>query len=190
MTADSDLRPWLALGRAVLTRRVELGYRTRGQFAEATGLTIKTLGEIERGERGSYDRSTLAQVEQTLQWRPDAIRQAIGSGVTSDGELMVAPGADPSWLSTPEGIARHLFRDDLVLTALLHRAGLPEPDLFRLILHVRAVRERQNAELLNDVAARIRAAGGWAPDQPYPPTWLFDGDGKSNDGGAKSNNAS
>ncbi len=59
---------------------------------------------------------------------------------------------------------------------LLHRAGLDDTTLFRLILHVRAVRERQQADLLDDVAARIRAAGGWAPDQVYPPLWLFGGE--------------
>lgn len=174
-TPADDLRPWVALGRAVLTRRVELGYRTRGQFAEAAGLTIKTLGEIERGERASYDRSTLAQVEKTLQWRPGVIRQAVESGLTSDGELLVSPSSDPSELSTPEGIARYVYRDDLPLVALLHRAALPDAALFRLILHVRAARERDNARLLEDVADRVRAAGGWAPEQPYPPTWLGDG---------------
>lgn len=66
------------------------------------------------------------------------------------------------------------FRDDLPLVALLHRAALPDAALFRLILHVRAVRERDNAVLLNDVADRVKAAGGWAPEQPYPPTWLVE----------------
>jgi hypothetical protein len=175
-TPDDDLRPWVALGRAVLARRVELGYKTRGPFAEAAGLTIKTLGEIERGERASYDPSTLAQVEKTLQWRPGAIRQAVSSGLTSDGELLVPPSSDPSELSTAEGIARYIFRDDLPLVALLHRAGLPDATLFQLILHVRAVRERDNAVLLKDLAERVRAAGGWAPEQPYPPLWLAEGE--------------
>jgi hypothetical protein len=58
--------------------------------------------------------------------------------------------------------------------ALLHRAALPDEALFRLILHVRAVRERDNARLLNDVADRVRAVGGWAPETPYPPLWLVE----------------
>lgn len=59
---------WTALARAVTDRRVELGHRTLRAFAEASGLSTKTLGEIEGAKRSSYDRATLIQIEQALRW--------------------------------------------------------------------------------------------------------------------------
>ncbi len=166
---------WEQVADRIRERRAELRL-TRAQLADAARVSARLLGDLENARRANYDGRTLAQVELALGWRRGAFAR-IGHG--QEPELAnphVEP--EPSWLSTPEGIARHLHRDDLVLTALLHRAGLTEPDLFRLILHVRAVRERQNAELLADVASRIRAAGGWAPEQPYPPTWLGEDGGR------------
>lgn len=72
---DATITPmgWQELAGAVINRRVELGMRTRKQLADATGMTVKTLGEIERAERTSYDPATLARVEQVLQWEPGTI---------------------------------------------------------------------------------------------------------------------
>lgn len=67
------MEAWRAVGNAVINRRVELGMRARGDLAAATGLTVKTLGEIERGERASYSRATLAVVEHALRWPPGKI---------------------------------------------------------------------------------------------------------------------
>lgn len=72
---------WASLAEAVVVRRVELGMRTRSNLAKVSGLTVKTLGEIERNERTSYDRSTLATIEHALCWAPGTIR-AILSGET------------------------------------------------------------------------------------------------------------
>lgn len=58
--------------------------------------------------------------------------------------------------------------------AVPHRAGRDDPR------GLNAARERQNADLLNEVAAAIREAGGWAPEQVYPPLWLLE---ESNNGG-------
>lgn len=236
---------WQALARAVVSRRVELGMKTRGALAEATGLSARTLGDIERARRTSLSPSTLAKVEQVLGWpeghidallhtAPDDDPLAILGSLLEEGPdgtprlppdlkpehfpegspqrrvltaffaglqqqkvvtMRPVPGgtevgkvggpklrvvrpdaAEPSDLQTPEGIARHVHRDDLPLVALLHRAGLDDTILFRIILKVRAIRERQSAQLLTEVADLIRAAGGWAPEQPYPPLWLLDDD--------------
>ncbi len=67
------------VGATVLARRVELGYRTRNEFAKATGLTIKTLGEIERGVRPTYSRSTYALIEQTLGWATGYLERKLGA---------------------------------------------------------------------------------------------------------------
>jgi transcriptional regulator with XRE-family HTH domain len=60
---------WERLGRAIVARRVELGFNTQKAFADHLGLTPRILGDIEGGKRDSYDRATLARVEQGLQWR-------------------------------------------------------------------------------------------------------------------------
>lgn len=180
---------WGKLGKAITRRRVELGLDTIAAFARHVGLSTRILGDLEGGRRSSYDPATLAKVEQALDWPEGRVEEILYPPQT----LMAVPGPNPdtftvgpadalaaipavdeSWLSTPEGIARHIYRDDLVLVALLHRAGLTETDLFKLILKVRARREQQNAALLAEIADLIRQAGGWAPEQPYPPLWLVD----------------
>lgn len=157
---------WPALARAIVARRIEIGHDTQKALAKASEISLRTISDLEAGERGGYTASTLAKLEKALEWPPGRIQTILDGAEPSPG----------SELSTPEGIARYLFRDDLPLVALLHRAALPDAALFRLILHVRAVRERDNAALLKDLAERVRAAGGWAPEQPYPPTWLIEED--------------
>ena len=195
---------WKRLAEEVIRRRTHLGYPTRKEFAEATGFKPKTLGDLETLKRTNFSQVTLAQLEKALDWPEGRVAEILRSRLspfarTDDSApdtfdtdrldalppLMVA---DPSWLSTPEGIARHIHHDDLPLVALLYRAGLTEADLFRLILKVRARREQQNAALLQEVAAAIRELGGWAPEQPYPPTWLvaLDGLDEANEAAQKS----
>lgn len=76
---------WTALARAVTDRRVELGHRTLRSFAQASGLSTKTLGEIEGAKRLSYDRATLIQVERSLQWPSGAV-EAVLAGRPAPGE--------------------------------------------------------------------------------------------------------
>lgn len=170
MTVMDQSGNWALLAEQVIARRVELGHPTRDGFAKASGLSARLLTDLEGVKRTNYDRVTLARLEKALRWPEGKVRDLLATP-----EQPATP--EPSWLSTPEGIARHIHRDDLPLVALLHRAGLTESDLFRLILKVRARREQQNAELLGEIAAAIREAGGWAPDVPYPPTWLMEDEG-------------
>jgi len=159
---------WKLLAQKVVERRVQLGHPTRDKFAEASGLSARLLQDIEKAKRANYDAVTLARLEKALQWAEGRL-QAI---------LATPEPEKPSELQTPEGVARYLYRDDLVLVALIHRAGLNDVDLFKLILRVRAIRERQNAELLDLLAGEIRKLGGFAPEQVYPPTWLIDDEGE------------
>ncbi len=159
---------WSEAAEAIVSRRVELGMRSRRKFAEATGLTVKTLGELERVERTTFERSTLAAVEHALKWSPGTIQ-----GLVDSSPATPAHPAE-SWLSTREGIARHVHRDDLPLVELLYRSGLTDSAEFQLILHIRAAREAEQRRLLEDVAQQIRDGGGWAPERAYPPLWLVE----------------
>jgi transcriptional regulator with XRE-family HTH domain len=146
MSGDPDpLEPWRRLGAAVIARRVELGYRTREAFAEKAGLTSKTLAEVERGLRASYDPATLAKVERTLRWQPGRVRQIL------DGPQVIDPAE----------VARTIARDDFVPTWLIVNSGLSPADVLRVELLVRQRREEwERAVLWPEVAALITGLGG------------------------------
>jgi hypothetical protein len=65
-----DTAAWERLGRAVVARRVELGFHTQVSFADLIGLTPRILGDLENGKRLSYGKSTIARVERGLKWEP------------------------------------------------------------------------------------------------------------------------
>lgn len=69
--------PQARLGAHVIARRVELGYKTRAAFADATNFGLRTLGDIETGRRPSYDRSTIAALEKALQWTTGTVTRIL-----------------------------------------------------------------------------------------------------------------
>jgi hypothetical protein len=79
----------------VVARRVELGMRDRRAFAEATGVTERTLGKLENGQRVSP--STLAIVENRLGWAPGSCRRILAGGEPSVG----SPDHEPAEYEDP-----------------------------------------------------------------------------------------
>lgn len=102
MPARQIPEEWHALARAVIDRRVGLGHKTLRAFADASGLSTKTLGEIEGAKRKSYDRATLAQVEQALRWPSGTIRGLLAANATQ--EALPASEKVPAHL-TPQQLA-------------------------------------------------------------------------------------
>src|SRR4249919_969644 len=95
---------WQRLADYVVARRVELGMRDRRAFAEATGVTERTLGKLENGQRVSP--STLGMVENRLGWAPGSCRRILAGGEPRGGapDLEHAEYEDPTlWhiASTP-----------------------------------------------------------------------------------------
>jgi hypothetical protein len=95
---------WQRLADYVVARRVELGMRDRRAFAEATGVTERTLGKLENGQRVSP--STLGMVENRLSWAPGSCRRILAGGEPNVGsqDLGHAEYEDPTlWhiASTP-----------------------------------------------------------------------------------------
>jgi hypothetical protein len=74
---------WMRLADYVIARRVELHMRDRRAFAEATGVTDRTLGKLENGQRVSA--STLGVVENQLGWAPGSCRRILAGGEPSAG---------------------------------------------------------------------------------------------------------
>ncbi len=163
---------WAELGQAVLARRVELGYRTRPRFAKLAELSVKTLGEIERGDRGSYDPATLAHLEQVLGWPDGRMRELVGDDMPGPKatpprrrarpELQeVEAEEEPRTIFHPDEIARTIRRDDFVLVWMLTNAALTPADLLRVEMLIRQRREQWEREhLWPAVAARIAELGG------------------------------
>jgi Helix-turn-helix len=69
---------WRRLADYVVARRVELHMRDRRAFAQATGVTDRTLGKLENGHRVSP--STLGVVENQLGWGPGSCRRILAGG--------------------------------------------------------------------------------------------------------------
>ena len=64
---------WPALGKAVVRRRVEMGFDSRKGFAVSAELGERNLSDIEHGRRESYDPGYLVKLEQALRWPPGTI---------------------------------------------------------------------------------------------------------------------
>src|SRR5579859_5136383 len=103
---------WKRLADYVVARRVELHMRDRRAFAEATGVTDRTLGKLENGQRVSP--STLGMVENQLGWAPGSCRR-----ILAGREPIIEPA-----------IHEQDEYDDPTLRHLASTPGLP-PDVVR-----------------------------------------------------------
>ena len=103
---------WRRLADYVVARRVELHMRDRRAFAEATGVTDRTLGKLENGQWVSP--STPGMVENHLGWAPGSCRRILAGG-------------EP--VTEPAGHGQEEY-DDPTLRHLASTPGLP-PDVVR-----------------------------------------------------------
>jgi Helix-turn-helix len=118
-----EAEDWRRLADYVVARRVELGMRDRRAFADATGVTERTLGKLENGQRVSP--STLGMVENRLGWAPGSCRRILAGG-------------EPGVASPDVGPAEY---DDPTLGHIASTPGLP-PDVVRgLVALARTWRE-------------------------------------------------
>lgn len=67
------------LGRYVMSRRRELGYATRQEFADAIDMSVRTVSDVEKATRkvspGSY-----AMIESKLGWMPGSCTSVLDGG--------------------------------------------------------------------------------------------------------------
>jgi transcriptional regulator with XRE-family HTH domain len=71
---------WQRLGRIIVDRRIELGYRRREDLGATLGVSIRTLGDIETGRRDRYHANTIGSLENALQWAPGSINAILAGG--------------------------------------------------------------------------------------------------------------
>ena len=70
---------WRAVGEQV-TRARSRRWRTRADFAAATGLSTRVLSDLETGRRQRYAPRTLAAVEAALGWAPGTCERVAQGG--------------------------------------------------------------------------------------------------------------
>jgi len=117
---DGDT-PEMRLAKALIARRIELGYPKRTKFAEEAGLSHdRTIGDLERAKGQKHSSTTIALVEQVYQWEPGSIDR-----ILAGGRAIRLPG-------TPGAVAA-----DAAEAALeeLHAAGHPVVDSIVEILN-------------------------------------------------------
>ena len=103
---------WRRLADYVVARRVSLGMRDRRALAAATGVTDRTLGKLENGQRVSP--STLGVIENVFGWAPGSCRRILAGG-------------EPHVVSGAAGDEHH---DDPTIRHLASTPGLP-PEVVR-----------------------------------------------------------
>jgi transcriptional regulator with XRE-family HTH domain len=82
---------WERLGEFVRRVRVDLGYRTQDQFAEAAKISPRTLRELEGGR--PVAKRTLALIEAALQWGPGSAQSVLRGGQPDTEDT---PAASPT----------------------------------------------------------------------------------------------
>lgn len=70
---------WQRVGAAVRAAR-SARWRRRGEFADATGLSLRLIGDVERGRRGNYSPETKAIIESALLWEEGSIDRIAAGG--------------------------------------------------------------------------------------------------------------
>ncbi len=124
---------WRRLADYVVARRVALGMRDRRALAAATGVTERTLGKLENGQRVSA--STLGAIENQLGWAPGSCRRILAGGEPVAGS---EPAAGPAQSGDKEA-------GDSTLEYLASTPGLPPEVVRGLIALARNWREREAA---------------------------------------------
>src|ERR1700730_1035763 len=139
---------WRRLADYVVARRVELGMRDRRAFAEATGVTERTLGKLENGQRVSP--STLGMVENRLGCAPGSCRRILAGG-------------EPNVGSPDLGHAEY---EDPTIGHIASTPGLP-PDVVRGLIAL-ARNWRQGDDATGEQARRLAWPGGRPARFPAP----------------------
>lgn len=94
---------WVILGKAVVARRIRMGYGTREKFAQAAGISSRLLSDIENGKRTSYDPATLVKLEEALKWEPGGVDATLAGGDAEVAPVKVDPARQREIVSPRPG---------------------------------------------------------------------------------------
>lgn len=79
------------LADLVRRNRRALGLHTQADLADALGLTVKTVGNIERAAKANYSSSTLARLEQIFDWPSGTAEKILNTGEAPDIQAEPTP---------------------------------------------------------------------------------------------------
>lgn len=75
--AASESHGWDRVGAAVREARVDMGYRSRDTFAEASDVSVRVIADLESGARSNFSAKILSRVESALGWQAGTIDQLV-----------------------------------------------------------------------------------------------------------------
>jgi predicted transcriptional regulator len=89
---------WNRLARAIVDRRVELGFRSRPALARHSKMSLRVIADLETAARDNYDPVTIARLEQALEWPSGRVRQFLRAADPQRLTVDTATGAtlDPA----------------------------------------------------------------------------------------------
>ncbi|KOX10197.1 hypothetical protein [Nocardiopsis sp. NRRL B-16309] len=95
-----DTQAWQRLAEKLTERRATLRpeWSERTTFARDTGLSYRSLSDLETARRDNYKTSWLAKVEKAYQWEPGSIQRILVGETPAEGEASPAhrpQGAGP-----------------------------------------------------------------------------------------------
>jgi hypothetical protein len=108
------------LGHHIVSRRVELGYRNRTDFAKGLKFTVRTLSDIENGVRKASP-GTYAMLENKLGWPPGSIDTFLTGGQEPKQLVAKPQRTTPTPLSHPSTEALMRAYTEELLTELRRR---------------------------------------------------------------------
>lgn len=128
---------WKRLGNLVVRRRNELGMTTRESFAEATQLSSRMLGDVEKARRTNFDAGALARIEIALRWQSGSIDRILTGGdpvpISEDAQTFMRNLRHPSYSGVISAAMEDGDSDLLaVLEEVLETGQLPNEAQIRI----------------------------------------------------------
>jgi hypothetical protein len=119
---------WMRLADFVISRRTELGLRTRRDLSRVTGVNDRTIGKLELGQ--SVSAATVGAIERVLGWEPGSGRHILNGG-------------EPTLRDTPPPRPTTAYNDPVLQAAWESLASVDLPDEIKrgMIAFARARRE-------------------------------------------------
>ena len=68
---------WDRVAEQIVRARSRLGYRTRAEFAAASGVSLRVLSDLETGARSDYRPATISRLEAALGWADGSVYRTV-----------------------------------------------------------------------------------------------------------------
>lgn len=152
---------WQRLADLLVSRRTQLGYRQRNQFAKAHGLKHdRLLFDLENAKRTNFEQGTLAQFEQLYQWAPGSIQAVLDGGDPT-----------PADRSSRAGRMRHIedFTSEELLWELGRRVKLTDERLLGIVANLSTSAVRNVRVSYDEDAEAVETPEPTQPEQTRTP---------------------